>query len=680
MNRRLGLIGRRGFVWLALAVVALAGGGRVRAAGDAPAVPPLIPVADFARAAQYIDMQLSPDGSCIAYLAFKDESTGLGFFSLDQMKAEVMRWGEDSHSFAGKFNAVYGFQWVSPNRVVAFTALGWVGTDRDFSHFRFLTGWGRWNEEHDRAGIGANASFFPTGIVADGRLDPKRILVENPPDISNPEYRPDLYELNAETGDFRLLEKNPGNVHHWGADWDGNIRFGVITDGVNSELIYRTEPSQPWSPPVDFGRGTVSAAVAGLDADNRTLFVFKASPNGRKALYAYDLPSRNFSPPLFQHEKYDVSSAIFSPKHRRLLGVRYVTDGPRQHWFEAEFARLQKEIEAANPGLVSQIVNMDWEMRKVLIFSFSAREPGYYTLLNLDTGKLLPIAKTRPWLQPETMAEMYPVKCTARDGLELNGYLTLPVGRGRTNLPLVTYVHGGPFGVRDTWGFEPIVQFLANRGYAVLQVNYRGSGGYGDDFYLKGRQEVGGAIQDDIEDMTRWAVRQGIANPRRLAIMGGSFGGYSALFALAHTPDLFRCGVACAAVSDWNSLFKAEDEDNLYANDALRYWAEVVGDRKNAEGRRRLAAVSPVNLAAQIKVPLFIMHGEEDSIVRIEQAHAMVAALKKAGHPPETLYLDRTGHSWPAAKRGVMFLERLEAFLAANLADNGAVQASPPRP
>ena len=670
MKRKCVRARRGGLAWVALvgAWLGCNSGALADTAAPTPAVPPaLISVEDFARAPQYVDMQLSPDGTCIAFRTLQNESSGLGFFHLDKMKADVMSWGEKGHSLAAKYNAVFGYQWVSSQRIVVYTATGWAGTNRDFSHVKYLTGWGRWNEEHERPGIANSASFYPAGIVPDSRQDPKRILVTNTPDISNPEFRPDVYQLNTEDGSFRLLEKNPGNLQNWGADWDGHIRFGVITDGVNSSLIYREAPDRPWSPAVEFGRDTLSSEIAGLDADNRTLFVFKPSPAGRSALYSFDLLERKFSAPLFQHEKYDVTSAVFSPKHRRLLGVRYNTDLPRQYWFEPDFAKLQKELDAANPGLVNEIVNMDWELRKILVFSHSAREPGYYTLLNLETGKRLPIAKTRPWLNPDAMAETYPVKCPARDALELNGYLTLPVGRGQRNLPMVTLVHGGPFGVRDVWGFDPIVQFLANRGYAVLQVNYRGSGGYGEEFYHRGRREVGGAIQDDIADMTQWAVQQGIADPHRLAIMGFSYGGYSTLFALAHTPDLFRCGVACAAVSNWSTLFKTVEEDNQYTRDAFRYWAAVVGDLKNDADRQRLAAVSPVNLAAQIKAPLFILHGESDTTVPIAQAHEMVAALKKAGHPPETLYLDRIGHWWPANKRGEVFLQRLEAFLATNL-------------
>ncbi|MFA5058944.1 MAG: alpha/beta fold hydrolase, partial [Opitutaceae bacterium] len=566
MKRHFRRITRRGLAWLAMAGAAMAAVSEARAG----ATPPLIPVEDFARAPQYVDMQLSPDGVCVGYRVLQDDDSGLGFLSLDKMQAEVMMWGKKGYTIAAKFNAVFGFHWVGSNRVVLYTALGWAGANRDFSHFKYLTGWGRRDDEtHGRAGISSAVDFYPVGIVSGAGSDPSHVLVLNLPDTSNPEFRPDVFQLNTEDGSFHLVEKNPGNVRAWGTDWEGNIRFGLLTDGVNTRFIHRAAPGQPWSAPVDFGRGTDSFGLAGLNADNRTLYVFKPSPAGRKALYTYDLQEGKFSGPLFQHEKYDVEWAIFSPKYRRLLGVRYETDGPRQYWFEPGFAKLQQEIDAANPGMANQIVSMDWEMRRILVFSYSARESGYYTLLDLDTGKSLPLAKTRPWLKPGDMAEMYPVACKARDGLELNGYLTLPEGRGQKNLPMVTLVHGGPFGIRDAWDFDLLVQFLANRGYAVLQVNYRGSGGYGEEFYHKGRREVGGAIQDDIADMTQWAVQQGIADPHRLAIMGSSYGGYSTLFALAQMPALFRCGIAYAAVSDWSSLFKFWQTEHMYSRDSL---------------------------------------------------------------------------------------------------------------
>lgn len=628
-------------------------------------VPPLIPVEDFARAQQFFNMQLSPDGTCVGYQTQQDGGSGFGFLSLDDLKP-VGIFFENKGEYT--FNAVYGFQWLGSKRVLLDTAQGWAAVDRVARRVKYLSGFGRYLEERkNEVGTNLARSFYPDGVLSDDRQDATDLHVLNHSDVSGIEYRPDVYRLNIVTGSYHPLEKNPGNVSSWGADWDGNIRFGLIDDGVHTELIYRDTPESPWSVPLDFGRAGASCSIAGLDANNRTLYVFKPSPKGRLALYSFDLQTRQFSEPLFQHEKYDVTTAVFSPKYRHLLGVHYETDGPRQYWFQPELAKLQKELNAASPGLVNEFVSMDREMQRILVLTHSARQPGYYTLFNFDTGKPQPLAQSRPWINAADMAEMYPVKCPARDGLELNGYLTLPPGRGQKNLPMVTFVHGGPYGIRDGWGFDPLVQFLANRGYAVLQVNYRGSGGYGVEFFDKGRHEVGRGIQDDIEDMTRWAVTQGMADPHRLAIMGASYGGYSTLIALAQTPDLFRCGIACAAVSDWNELFKYLKDEHQYSRNALRYWQAMLGDLREPREREKLAAVSPVNLAAQIKAPLFIMHGEEDTTVPIEQAHAMVSALKKAGHPPETLYLQYLGHAWPADKKGAEFLKRLEAFLATNL-------------
>lgn len=669
MKRHSGRATRGGLAGLALAGAWIWLGTLASAAGTtdsaAVRVPPELPVADFARAPQYSNMQLSPDGKAIGYLTQDDGGSGFGFLSLDDMKP-VGIFFENKGEYA--FNAVYGFQWSGSKRVLVDTALGWGVVDRDLKRFKYLTGSGRALEEGKTSvGFQSDTTFYPDGIVGDDRQEATDLHMLNRSDVSGMDYRPDVYRVNIGNGSFNLLEKNPGNVEGWGADWDGNIRFGLISDGVQTDLIYRDAPGHPWSLPLDFGRAGAGCSIAGLDADDHTLYVFKPSPQGRLALYSFDLQTRRFSEPLFQHEKYDVTGAIFSAKYRRLLGVRYLTDGPRQYWFQPELAQLQKTLNAASPGLVNEFVSMDREMQRILVYSHSARQAGYYTLFDLATGRPQPIAQTRPWLKAGDMAEMYPVKCQARDGLELNGYLSLPPGRGRKNLPMVTLVHGGPYGIRDGWGFDPLVQFLANRGYAVLQVNYRGSGGYGVEFFDKGRHEVGKGIQDDIEDLTRWAVAQGIADPHRLAIMGGSYGGYSALYALAKTPALFRCGVACAAVSDWNGLLQYLRDEHQYSRNALRYWAAMLGDMAKPGERERLAAVSPVNLAAQIKAPLFLMHGEEDTTVPIEQAHAMAAALKKAGHPPETLYLQYVGHQWPTDKKGVEFLRRVESFLAANL-------------
>lgn len=631
----------------------------------APSVPALLPASDFARAPQYENLQLCPDGTCVAYQVEQDDGVGFGFLSLGAGAKPVgFMWKRDGERL---FNAIYGFRWISTQRVLLDTALGWAVVDRGQNRFRYLTG-------PRASGIEV---FNADGIVPDSRLDGRTVHVLYHVGDSRLEYRPDVYTIDANTGAYRLLEKNPGNMTGWAADRDGNIRFGFMTDGARTELVYRANQSDKWSRPVDFGTVGDSSRIAGLGRDGRTLYVLKPSPQGRLALYGFDLVDRTFSGPLFAHATYDVDDVIFSPDGSELLGVRYFTEGPREYWFDRTFARLQAELDKAGGGMVNEIVSTDADLRKVLVFSHSAREPGYYTLMDLTGGKSQPLARTEPWIDPAQMAEMFPVTCKARDGVELNGYLTLPAGRGQKNLPMVTLVHGGPYGVRDVWGYDPLVQFLANRGYAVLQVNFRGSGGYGTRFFNLGRHQIGAAMQDDVIDMTRWAVQHGIADPHRVAIMGGSYGGYSALLALARTPDVFRCGIAFAAVSDWNGLFHSLKTENQYYRYAFRYWASMLGDLEDPRERAKLAAASPVNLAAKIKAPVMLIHGEADGTVPIEQSHEMATALKKAGHPAETLYFDYVGHAWPTGTNGEIFLKRIEAFLGKNMAGGAPVADAP---
>ena len=261
------------------------------------------------------------------------------------------------------------------------------------------------------------------------------------------------------------------------------------------------------------------------------------------------------------------------------------------------------------------------------------------------------------------MVPTYPIKYQARDGETIYGYLTLPAGDKKSGLPFVVMPHGGPF-VRDTWQFDPLVQFLANRGYAVLQMNYRGSPGYGTEFYEKGKREIGRGMQDDIEDGTRWAIAKKWADPNRIAILGASYGGYSALFALGHNPELYRCGISIAGVTDWPDISKErKGEEYKYAYLHFREW---IGDPKH-DGTF-LASISPANFAAKITAPVLIVQGKEDRIVPPKQARKMVDALEKAGRPPQTLYLSGEGHSVVSEKnRTKLFLE-IEKFLAKHLA------------
>jgi dipeptidyl aminopeptidase/acylaminoacyl peptidase len=285
-----------------------------------------------------------------------------------------------------------------------------------------------------------------------------------------------------------------------------------------------------------------------------------------------------------------------------------------------------------------------------------------YFLADTEKHSLTRLASRMGWIKPAQMAPMLAMKYQARDGLLIHGFLTLPVGAQPKGLPLVVMPHGGPW-VRDVWGFDPLVQLFANRGYAVLQMNYRGSPGYGEELFTNAKRQIGGQIQDDIEDATRWAVGAGLADPKRIAIVGASYGGYSALFALGHNPDLYRCGISIAGVTDWVSIYNSSDVADY--KEAKRYWREQIGDPDTDRGL--LSAISPVSFADKITAPVLIVQGKEDRRVPPDQARRMVSALEKAGHKPEALFVAGVAHSFGREKNRIEIYKTLVAFLEKQL-------------
>jgi dipeptidyl aminopeptidase/acylaminoacyl peptidase len=317
------------------------------------------------------------------------------------------------------------------------------------------------------------------------------------------------------------------------------------------------------------------------------------------------------------------------------------------------------------PDTVNLIISRSRDEKRFLMLAFSDRDPGTYYLVDLKSEKpqVSRLGERLAGYPVAEMAPMYPIQYEARDGETIHGYVTIPVGEKKSGLPFVVLPHGGPF-VRDSWQFHPLVQFLANRGYGVLQMNFRGSPGYGTEFFMKGKKEIGRGMQDDIEDGTRWLMAKGFADSDRIAIIGSSYGGYAALFALGHNPELYRCGVSINGVTDWTDIIKERrGEEYKYAYLHFREW---IGDPKlNPEF---LAGASPVNFAAKITAPVFIIQGKDDRTVPAKQARRMVDALEKAGRPPQTLYFSKEGHSFKHEKNRTREYAEIEQFLAKHLA------------
>jgi dipeptidyl aminopeptidase/acylaminoacyl peptidase len=317
-------------------------------------------------------------------------------------------------------------------------------------------------------------------------------------------------------------------------------------------------------------------------------------------------------------------------------------------------------LSAQFPDAYVHFLNFTDDGQKLMFGVSSDRDPGSFYLFDKATGKADLLFSNMPLIDPELMAERHPVAFAARDGLTVTGFLTLPKNSDKKKLPLVLLPHGGPFGVDDDWFFDSDAQFLASRGYAVLQVNFRGSSGRGHNFKVAGYREWGGKIMDDLIDGVKWANARGDIDPARVCAYGGSFGGYAALMLPIREPAMFKCSVGYSGLYDLATKYNDEGIKGDTAN--TNWYIKTMG-----KDPATLAAISPSHLAGQIKVPVLLIHGGKDKITNLKQAESMRDALIKAGHPPEWLLTDKEGHGFYDSEHRKEVYQRLEAFLGKHI-------------
>ena len=646
---------------------------------------PRVPLEDFVHDRDVSNMQLSPDGK---YLSFMHDYEGHPTICTEPVGTT------NALQFAMGYASVFGP--TAPKDVVSY---GWIGDDR------LLMATAAWNSIYGTLAANRDAKEISpisglelithagdtlVNVNLDNLLwafqsiyrfdDPDRsiLMLDLHTNDGTAQLYPDVVKVNSYTGGSMTQVRNPGNVRQWGVDHRGQVRIGLQDlGGGRPGLIYREDEDSPWGK-LDVPKDVRRPDAFYFDSDNKHLFFSALSPDRHRALYRMDPDKPETAELIVSDPDYDIvqedvdltpsidgvslARTILSEKKSTLLGVWYLRDAPRVRWFDKDFAAFQRAIDHAMPDTVNLYVDHSRDEKRVLYFCFSDRDPGTYVLLDAEQRWIHPVAKRIPQIVPGQMAQVYGISYGARDGLPIHGYLTVPVGYPAKHLPLIVMPHGGP-AVRDIWGFDPLVQFLANRGYAVLQMNYRGSPGYGQQFYNKGLRQVGRAIQDDIEDATKWAVAQGIADPERIAIVGGSYGGYSALFALGHNPGLYKCGVSIAGVADWMKIYHNLD-DPIYKY-ARPYWVRHIGNPQTDEAFLR--SISPVTFADKITAPLLIIQGTQDYTVPPEQARAMISALEAAGHKPESLFISDDGHYMNSARARREGFQAIESFLEAHL-------------
>lgn len=626
-----------------------------------------LPVDAFTRHSSYAGVQISPDGKYLAFIsdvgATKPGRPSIFFSEIATGKsAKVESPQEEGFYEAG---TPTGFTWVTDRRIVYATSGGGaIGVDRDGKNWTKLTGLNNFNN---------NSTIYASEIIHVFDDANARVLMLQRDFTGDHQKYPSVIEVNTLRGGTALVANNVGDIDGWIPDRAGQVRIGVRWDGRRSRMIYRQKDEAPWENIPEFGIGKQGGYPLAFDYDGHTVYVASLTEAGTWGIYSYDLTTRRLgqlicADPVYDvhspHDFYNRSALIFSAKKRKLIGVRYATELTRTVWLDEDMAQVQATLDHALPGVVNTIINWSRDENKILAISWSDRQPGDYYLLDKESRQLRKILTSAPWLKPELVPATLPLKFKSRDGLMVHGYLTTPVGVEAKNLPLVMLPHGGPW-VRDTLEYDGLVKFIASRGYAVLQVNYRGSPGYGEAFSEAGRRQIGKALQNDITDGRAWAVRAGIADPNRVAIVGASYGGYSTLWALTNTPDLYRCGVSIAGVSDWLSIIKQRDRSSD-TRDAYRYWQDQIGDPETDEAV--LADISPINHLDRLKVPVFVVQGEVDKIVPPDQAHRLIAELKRRGLPYEEMFRGDEGHTLFGPKNRIELFKRIEAFLTKNMA------------
>jgi len=425
------------------------------------------------------------------------------------------------------------------------------------------------------------------------------------------------------------------------------LSFFAIT--IHRRLLWFTVPSQ-----------AVQILPLFFDFDDKRLFAASNINRDKSAIVLLDPATAKEERVVFQHPDVDVSGLAWSRKRKVLTEVQFVTWKSERRFLDAQAQAMQDDLETLLPGYEIDLQSHDKDESIFVVAAWNDRTQGARYLYEATTKKLTKLAEIAPWLDEKQLVEVRPITYEARDGLTIHGYLTLPRGGGK-NLPLIVHPHGGPW-LRDVWGYNPELQFFASRGYAVLQMNFRGSIGYGRTFWEASFKQWGKKMQDDVSDAVHYAIKQGIADRKRVAIYGGSYGGYATLAGLTFTPELYACGVDYVGVSNLFTFIKTIPP---YWKPMLDMMYEMIGDPE--KDKTLLAEASPALHADQIRAPLLIAQGAQDPRVNIEESNQMVAALNTRGVDVEYLVKENEGHGFQNEENRFEFYEAMERFLEKHL-------------
>jgi dipeptidyl aminopeptidase/acylaminoacyl peptidase len=470
----------------------------------------------------------------------------------------------------------------------------------------------------------------------------------------------DVHRLDLRTGALVLDTENPGNVIEWYVDPAFAVRGAATTlpDG-SAQLLVRDDAESPWRPLVTWPPEDNFCSALAFTPNGKGFYLIDSRNANAMRLVEIDIESGKETV-LASDPQYDVEDVIVHPRKRHVQAVNFLK--ARAHWvvLDSEIEKDIETIEKIHKGDFSLMSRDDADKHWVLAFRTDDGPIPYY-VYDRDTKTATFLFTNRPKLEQYTLAPMKPISFKARDGLTVHGYLTLPVGAKPKNLPMVLNVHGGPW-TRDSWRYHPEAQWLANRGYACLQINFRGSTGYGKEFLNAGDREWGAKMHNDLIDGVNWAVKEGYADPKRIGIYGGSYGGYAALAGAAFTPDVFTCAVDVCGPSNLLTLIRSIPP---YWAPLMNLFKKRVGDIETEE--EFLKSRSPLFKADRIKIPLLVGQGANDPRCKQAESEQIVEALREKGQPVEYILFEDEGHGFARPENRIKFYSVTEAFLAKHL-------------
>ena len=608
-------------------------------------MPPLIPREVLFGNPEKAQPRLSPDGTRLAYLA---PSNGVLNVFVGPADAEV---GGDE------------FAPVTRDEVRGIRVYFWAEDNRHVLYLQDEGGDENWRLHAVDPESGEDRDLTPfEGTQAQpierSRRFPNEILIGL--NKESPELH-DAYKLTLSTGDLEIVAKNPGNVVGWVADQNFEVRGALTsTPEGGSDLLLRKDSDSDWNTAISWSKeDALTSGPVGFTGDSERMYLLDSRGANAARLVLFD-PTSGDTEVLVEDPRYDVADVMVHPETREAQAA--AIGGARTEWIILDDAIREdfEGIKALNRGDFAVTSRDRADERWIAAFTTDDGGASYYSY-DRGKGTGTHLFDARPDLAGYALAQMEPVSFTSRDGLVVEGYLTVPPGEPGRPMPMVLNVHGGPW-ARDGWGYDPEAQWLANRGYACLQVNYRGSTGYGKDFLNAGNKEWAGKMHDDLVDAVRWAVDEGIADPERVAIYGGSYGGYAALVGATFTPDLFRCAVDIVGPSNLLTLISSIPP---YWKPLLSIFHERVGNPETEEDF--LKSRSPLFFVDNIQIPMLVAQGANDPRVKQAEAEQVVAAMREKGIDHEYMLFEDEGHGFARPENRLKFYATAERFLARHL-------------